>query len=136
MCNTGTVPGMNFGFRLPGPFRVGVSSKGRINVGVTAGPFSVSHTLAARPGIILPVTLDQFVAQAQAEGYDVQVTPGTGATIERGWQAAVATVVPGRGLVLKRTWSTWQILTTIGVILLVVAVCCGPAMWETLSSRD
>lgn len=121
------VPGMNFGFRLPGPFRVGISDKGRVNLGVTAGPFSVSGTVGGGGGrgLMLPVTLDQFVAQARAEGYSVQVTPNTGATIERRWQAAQATVVPGRGVAVKRVVSTWQTLAAIGSVLLVVAVCCG-----------
>lgn len=33
---------MSFGFRLPGPFRVGVSSKGRGSLGFSVGPFSAS----------------------------------------------------------------------------------------------
>lgn len=122
---------MNFGFRLPGPFRVGVSSKGRVSVGMTAGPFSVSQTLGgSRGGLLLPVTLDQFVRQAQAEGFSVQVTPGTSATIERRWLAAVATAVPGRGVSVKRTASTWQTLTVVGSVLLLFLVCCGPGLWK------
>lgn len=126
---------MNFGFRLPGPFRVGISSKGRVNLGVTAGPFSVSGAVGgSRPGLVLPVTLDQFVAQARAEGYSVQVTPGTGATIERRWQAAQATVVPHRGVTVKRVLSTWQIVAILAGVLLTVAVCCGPAVYEASQS--
>jgi hypothetical protein len=122
---------VNFGFRLPGPFRVGISSKGRVNVGVTAGPFSVSHTLGnGSRGLLLPLTLDQFVSQAQSEGYRVQITPNTSATVERRWQAAFATVVPGRGLSVKRTMSTWQIMAILTGVLLTVVACCGPGFYS------
>lgn len=122
---------MNFGFRLPGPFRVGVSDSGRVNVGATAGPFSVSTSLSSgRPGMLLPLTLDQFVAQARAEGFSVQVTPHTSAHIERRWQAATADVVPGRGVTVKRTLSTWTIVAIIAAITLPVLLCCGPALWS------
>jgi hypothetical protein len=134
---------MNFGFRLPGPFRVGISSKGRISAGVNLGPFSMSGGIGGsrggqktQQGVFYPVTLDQFVAQAQAEGFSVQVTPGYSATIERRWMAGTVTVVPGRGVMLKRVWSTWQILSLIGVILLVIGLCCGPAFFDMANSRN
>lgn len=100
-------------------------------VGARLGPLMVSAPIGRKRGkLLLPVTLEQFVAQAQAEGYSVQVTPGTSATIERRWQAAVAEVVPGRGVAVNRVWSTWQILAGIGAVLLLVAVCCGPALYD------
>lgn len=127
---------MNFGFRLPGPFRVGISSKGRVNAGVTLGPFSVSGNVGGvRTGkaVFLPVTLQQLVAQAEAEGFSAQVTPGTSATLERRWLAARATVAPG-GVLVKRVWSTWQILTLIGGVMLLVVLCCGPAFYQSARS--
>lgn len=123
---------MMFGLRLPGPFRVGVSSSGRVNAGVTLGPFSVSGNVGGTPtarGMFFPVTLHQFVAQAQAEGFSVQVTPGTSATIERRWKAGRAEVVRG-GVIVRRVLSTWQILALLGTILAVVALCCGPTLYE------
>ncbi|SIN26297.1 hypothetical protein [Micromonospora cremea] len=131
---------MNLGFRLPGPFRVGISSKGRVNVGVTVGPFSASGGLGGgqrtNKGVFFPVALEQFVAQAQAEGFSVQVTPHTSATIERRWKAGVATVIPGRGVMLRQTMSTWQILAMIGGVVLVLLLCCGPGYYSMATSRS
>ena len=125
---------MNFGFRLPGPFRIGVSSRGRVNMGVTVGPLSMSGGIGGAgrkmpQGVFFPVTLDDFVRQAKAEGFSTQLTPGTSATIERRWMAAVARVVPG-GVMLRRVWSTWQILALIGGVMLLVLCCCGPGFYD------
>ena len=72
------MPGMNFGFRLPGPFRVGVSSKGRVSVGASLGPFSVSTSSARRsqskapqPVLLRGTTLAATVEQAVSEGWRV-----------------------------------------------------------------
>lgn len=68
---------MNFGFRLPGPFRVGVSSKGRVNVGMTMGPFSVSTSPASRRSakphsvVLRGTTLAAQVEQAVSEGWRI-----------------------------------------------------------------
>ena len=82
---------MNFGVRLPGPFRVGISSKGRVNVGMTAGPFSVSTgyspaaTTPSRPGAVrLAGLLDQHVRQAQSEGWAVTGRNESTAILRRG----------------------------------------------------
>lgn len=124
---------MNFGFRLPGPFRVGISSKGRVTVGASLGPFSVSGGVGGQRtphGVFFPVTLDQLVEQARAEGFSVVVTPHTSATIERGWMAFVATVIPGRGVMLRRIWSTWHYAAVIGGVLLLALCCCGPGFYD------
>ncbi|GGR78578.1 hypothetical protein GCM10010169_23450 [Micromonospora fulviviridis] len=100
-------------------------------IGARVGPFMVSAPIGkgSQP-TLLPITLDQFVAQAQAAGFSVQVTPGTSATIERRWQAATAWVVPGRGVAVKRAWSTWSVLTLVAAVILVVVACCGPAFYN------
>ena len=123
---------MFFGFRL-GPFRVGMSSKGSIYGGVSAGPFSVSAPLTGsgrgrggnrNQGTFFPWTLDQALAQARAEGFRVEsVTPGTSATISRGWKAATITVVRG-GVVVRPTVSTWTALAIFAGALAFVACCC------------
>lgn len=129
---------MNFGVRLPGPFRVGISSKGRLNAGVTVGPFSASGGLGGghrtAQGTLFPVTLEQFIAQAQAEGFKIEgVTPNTSATISRGWKAGVARVVPGQGVMLRQTMSARTMLTIIGSAVLLVLCCCGPTFYEMAS---
>ncbi|WFE41969.1 hypothetical protein [Micromonospora sp. WMMD998] len=122
---------MNFGFRLPGPFRVGVSSKGRVNVGVTVGPLSASGGLGGAGqrttrGTFFPVTMPQFVEQARAEGFTVTQYHPSSATIERRWKAGRAEVVPGQGVMLRQVWSTWQTVVVIAAVLAVPLVCCLP----------
>jgi hypothetical protein len=62
---------------LPGPFRVGISSKGRISAGMNVGPLSVSTGVGASArkagsGVVqAQATLAQAVAEIEAEGWRV-----------------------------------------------------------------
>lgn len=84
---------MFFGVRLPGPFRVGVTSSGRVIGGVSAGPFTVSGQLAAphrrRRGAVavVPVDLTDAVYAAREQGWKVtRLGPG-GALLRKGLSA-------------------------------------------------
>ncbi|AYF26870.1 hypothetical protein CSH63_05270 [Micromonospora tulbaghiae] len=118
-----------FRFRRPGPLRIRVGSKGRVNADDYDGSFPAPDGIAGgrhvHKGIFFPITLEQFIRQAHAEGFTVKVCRGRSATVERRWMAGHITVVPGRGVVMRRTLSTWQILSLAGVVLLPI-VCCLP----------
>ena len=116
---------MNFGIRLPGPFRVGVSSSGRITGGMNLGPFSVSGNLSgARPehNPRWPMTLDQAAGQAAAEGFKVRRVSKTSVMIRQGWKKGMLVVVPG-GVELRRMTSNWKIVTWIGAVVAVILFC-------------
>lgn len=89
---------MGIGVRL-GPFRIGVSSRGRVTGGVSIGPVSASTRLGggqqngAYP--IWPDKRDQLVAQAEAEGWRVVAGSDWHTRVERGWRAAVIATVQG-----------------------------------------
>lgn len=86
-------------------------------------------------GVFYPgLSMEAFVAQAEAAGFSTQVTPGTSAVVERRWMAMRAAVIAGRGLMVRRSWSTWQILALIGAVLLVLAACCGPGIYSTVTN--
>jgi hypothetical protein len=68
---------MNFGVNLPGPFRVGFGRKGRVTLGASMGPFSVSTSAASRRSasphavVLRGTTLAIQVDQALAEGWRI-----------------------------------------------------------------
>lgn len=121
-----------FGFQLPGPFRIGVSSKGRIVGGVSLGPVSVSGTLN-RPtppgGHVLAGTVEQVANAAQAEGWEAVVTPGRSAVITRGFRSARIEQLPGPAVRVTPIASPWTVMLVIGAILLSVVSCCGLLWW-------
>ncbi|HEY9415001.1 MAG TPA: hypothetical protein VIQ30_09610, partial [Pseudonocardia sp.] len=83
---------MNFGVRLPGPFRVGVSSSGRVNAGVTLGPFSASTGIGSgrRPAAgdeFFPIELDAAAAELVALGWRLHGYDGRAAHLTQGWRA-------------------------------------------------
>lgn len=92
---------MNFGVRLPGPFRVGISSSGRMNVGVTAGPFSVSTGVGQgrRPAVerqeVYPIDLDGAVVELLKDGWTLTGHDGRTAFFTRGWKAGRVDAVDG-----------------------------------------
>ncbi|MEU3456893.1 hypothetical protein ABZ671_25325 [Micromonospora sp. NPDC006766] len=45
-----------------------------------------------------------------------------------------AAVIAGRGLMVRRSWSTCQILALIGAVLLVLAACRGPGIYSTVTN--
>lgn len=107
-----TVTGMNFGIRLPGPFRVGVSDKGRVTAGVTLGPFSASGQLgtgqSAAGGGFIPCTLDEALHAAAQTGWKVRARSQQGATIQRGWKSAWIRVEQGGVRVLPHGNPRWM----------------------------
>ncbi|MGI5144777.1 hypothetical protein ACQEVC_00005, partial [Plantactinospora sp. CA-294935] len=71
----------------------------------------------------IPGTLDQVLAQAHAEGWTIDwVTPGTGATMHRGWLAVRLTIVRG-GVQAERVTSTRTVLTWAVAVLAIVGAC-------------
>jgi len=120
---------MNFGFRLPGPFRVSVSDKGRVYGGVTMGPFSVSGQLgggrsAPQGPTVFPVSLGQAQQELAAAGWVVVGREPGGFTVRRRWRLKMGHVrqVPG-GVVAEPRTNSWVLAVTI------VAVVAGLWIW-------
>lgn len=91
---------MNFGVRLPGPFRVGVSSHGRINAGVTMGPVSMSTGIGGRPARrgeqpFYPISVEDAVAELAAAGWTPTYADPQTAMVAKGWKAARIDAVQG-----------------------------------------
>ncbi|WP_435589821.1 hypothetical protein [Micromonospora aurantiaca (nom. illeg.)] len=119
---------MQFGLRLPGPFRVGVSSRGRANVGVALGPVSVStggSRGAAVGGNVYPIGLDDAVTQLVAAGWRVTGGDGERVLLARGWRALHVEAVEGGvtwwPVTSRRTVIAWTL-----VLLAVLALC----LWQ------
>ncbi|MDG4796228.1 hypothetical protein [Micromonospora sp. WMMD1082] len=116
---------MNFGMRLPGPFRVGINSNGRMNVGATLGPLSVSSGggQPRRPqDVFAPVSLDTAVAEMGQAGW--RVTGGDERTVfMRGaWRAIRIDAVPG-GVSAAVVTSRRQVVAAVVLVVAVLAWC-------------
>lgn len=126
-------PAMNFGVNLPGPFRIGVSSKGRVTGGMSLGPFSVSGQLgggkqpAAPPAI--PGTLEEAIATAEESGCRVTARSTHAVTVQRGWWAWHIQE-SRQGVHVQPVFSTRQTLTALLVASVVFTAIC---MWSTYS---
>lgn len=118
---------MNFGIRLPGPFRVGISDKGRVSAGMTLGPFSVSSGGGGQPTAVgmfyRGMTLEQAIEKARAEGFKVGV--GTrSAYIHKGYRAGTLSSVHG-GVMLQRATSNLTVYTVLGLAALGIFLFCA-----------
>lgn len=83
---------MFFGVRLPGPFRIGVTSSGRVIGGASAGPFTISGQLnAPSRGKGMPVgvatTMQDALLAAHRDGWKVVRSSPDGATLRKGLSA-------------------------------------------------
>lgn len=120
---------MFFGIRLPGPFRVGISSKGRVYGGVRMGPFSVSSYLGGgqRPSTrrppVWPVTLDAAAAEAQADGWTMTGHSQNVVLLRKGSQAAELRAVRG-GVTVRRIASRRALIFS-GILVVAVCGLCG-----------
>lgn len=126
---------MNIGFNLPGPFRVGVSSSGRVTGGVTLGPVSMSGQIAGpAPTPRIPVqrgTLAEALEYAtEKQGCTIVALTEYAATVQRGWWAWHIRQVQG-GVQIQPIWSTRLTLTVVSVgALLFTAL----MVWAALAS--
>jgi hypothetical protein len=130
---------MRLGINLPGPFRVGISSKGRISAGMNLGPLSVSGGVGGRRqrtsvgqqqgAVMAYMTLEEAVADALTRGWKVSYhRPGQSAFLVRGWSGASMRAVPG-GVLMRPTMSNrTALLIGLVTILGVLACCLGPAL--------
>lgn len=84
---------MFFGVRLPGPFRIGVTSSGRVIGGASAGPFTLSGQLnsPSRADQGMPVgvavTMQDALLAAHRDGWKVVRSGPEGATLRKGLSA-------------------------------------------------
>lgn len=106
---------MFFGFRLPGPFRIGVSSKGRVYGGVNLGPFSVSGQLANLSGgkgqrrhttpptgpKVWPYTLEEVVSAAEDDGWTVTSSKPYVVKLSKGNNRVLIRAVQGGVIVVR-----------------------------------
>lgn len=117
---------MNFGVRLPGPFRVGVSSHGRVHAGVTVGPFSASTGITGgrRPADageeFYPISLDGAVGELVVLGWRLTGHSGRSAILTQGWRAVQIEAVPGG--VTWRPVTSRRTAVTKAVVWMAVAV--------------
>lgn len=123
---------MNFGVRLPGPFRVGFSDKGRVNVGVTLGPFSASTGIsqgASGRQPFHPISLDGAMNELVTHGWRLRGHDRRIAHLTKGWRAVQIEAVRG-GVTWRPVTSRRTILTWLFVAVAVVGLCalagCGP----------
>lgn len=126
---TGYGAGMNFGVRLPGPFRAGVSSSGRVNAGVTVGPLSASTNLGggrpARAGeVVAPVHILDALADLIDAGWKVKGRGEDWAIVGKGMTALRLDVVHG-GTAARRITSTASVVVWLAVAVAIAAVCWG-----------
>lgn len=120
---------MNFGVRLPGPFRVGVSSSGRINAGVTLGPLSASTNLGgsrpAAPGEVFgPVHILDALAAVQDEGWKIKGRGDDWAVITKGLTTLRLETVRG-GTAARRLTNPWKVLIWMTLVTVAVFACMG-----------
>ena len=119
--------GMNFGVRLPGPFRVGVSSSGHVNAGVTVGPLSASTNLGrpARPGeVVAPVHILDALADLVDAGWKVKGRGDDWAIVAKGMTALRLDAVRD-GTAARRITSTRAVVVWLAVAVAIAAVCWG-----------
>jgi hypothetical protein len=125
---------MNFGLRLPGPFRVGVSSRGRVSAGLTLGPVSVSGNLgggrrpaasqqpAWGPLATIPISLAEATTQAEAQGWKVSYRGERAVWVQRGLRARVIEQHPN-GVLHRPTLGPRALITgVVALVLFCVAV--------------
>ncbi|MET7949204.1 hypothetical protein [Micromonospora sp. NPDC005324] len=116
---------MNFGVRLPGPFRVGISGTGRVSAGVTLGPLSASTGGGARRApapneIFAPLELPAALAELADEGWRVNGQGDGWALVGRRLAALQLETVEG-GTVARRVTSRRKVLLWVAVAVVVVA---------------
>ena len=115
---------MNFGVRLPGPFRVGMSSSGRVNVGITVGPLSASTSVGRPPTpgeVFAPVHILDAVAALIDEGWKVKGRGDDWAVVSRGMMTVRLETVRG-GTAARRLTNPWKVLVWMGLA-------CGLLFW-------
>lgn len=124
-----TVHRMFFGVRLPGPFRIGVSSKGRVYGGTSIGPFSVSAPLNSRQRRgrqpapqVWPVSVEHAVSVAESEGWTVTGRDQQRTLLRKGIKGAEIRAVPG-GVTLHRITTNRAILLWIALGVVIVGSC-------------
>ncbi|OKI47318.1 hypothetical protein [Micromonospora sp. CB01531] len=119
---------MNFGARLPGPFRVGVSSSGRVNMGATVGPFSVSGGGGSRPGradaVHAPVHILDALAELQAAGWKITGRGDDWAIAVKGF-TTLRLDAEGDGTTARRVTSNRKLLLWLTVGVAIAALCLG-----------
>lgn len=119
---------MNFGLRLPGPFRVNVSSKGRVTAGVNLGPLSLSGAMSSgRPaggGAVFMEgwTILTAVESLRSEGWKVTETARGVVYASRRFKSLQLVGAPG-GVVARRTMSNASIAVIFGIVLAVGVLC-------------
>lgn len=134
-----TLTGMNFGVRLPGPFRVGVSSRGRVSAGLTLGPVSVSGDLgggrrpaasqepAWGPLATIPISLAQATTQAEEQGWRISYRSNDAVWIQHGMRARVIEQHPN-GVLVRKSLSPRALITglaALAVLCIAVVVLIG-----------
>ncbi|MGW3809080.1 hypothetical protein [Micromonospora sp. NPDC005113] len=116
---------MNFGVRLPGPFRAGISSSGHVNAGVTLGPLSASTNVGnvrrapAPTEIFAPVALLDALADLTEAGWRIDGRGDDWALVGKGLTALQLEAVRG-GTVARRVTSRRKVLLWIAVVAAVV----------------
>ena len=124
---------MFFGVRLPGPFRVGVSSKGKVYGGVTVGPFSASTPIgggsAGAASGHHPISLDAAVAELLRDGWKVAGRGDGWTQMRYGWRVAVhIDAVPG-GVQWRQVTNSRKVIAWL-VVIAGVVLFCGPVIWR------
>lgn len=119
--------GMNFGFRLPGPFRVGVSSSGRVSVGASLGPLSASTSVGGSTqsgDVFAPITVDQALAAFVEEGWRVKARGDGWALVGRHMARVRVEAVRG-GVVGRRETNPWKVLIWMTLVTAAAFWCMG-----------
>lgn len=119
---------MGFGVRM-GPFRVGVSGRGRVTGGVTAGPFSASSSLGGgRPQphpdaqVVRGGDVDEAIAAAIAQGCRLLSRGQQGATVGTRWRRWHIRQVRG-GVQIDPMAGPVHLLVGLAIALVLVSPC-------------
>jgi hypothetical protein len=135
LTGTANLSAMGFGVRL-GPFRVGVSGRGRARAGMSVGPFSASTGIGGRrrtpQGVaIFPGTVEQAVQAAEAEGFRVVSRRRDVVGVRRGWRDVYVRPAGPHEATMRQGLSQPVIVTLALGFVALVGLLVGLMVWLT-----